>query len=133
MAHEAASRGWRAPQLTRTLADVFGDFSDLMQKEIRLARAEISETIAGGLQAGISFVLAGMLGFTAFLALIEAGVFALSAYAHLALHWSCLIVAGILAAAAGVAFAFGRSRKLAPDRSIKQITNDVSAVKEQLR
>ena len=39
--------------LPRVLADVVGDIADLVQKEMRLARTELSEKLASKLRAGL--------------------------------------------------------------------------------
>jgi VIT1/CCC1 family predicted Fe2+/Mn2+ transporter len=120
--------------LTRTVTDLLGDLADLVQKEIRLARAEVSEAIANGVQASVWMVAAALLGVIAALLIIEACVFALASFG-LALHWSCLIVAAVLAAAAGGAFAYGRAmarEKMLPTRSVRQVSESIRATKEQL-
>jgi uncharacterized protein YacL len=130
MAHDAL----RNSTLTRTLADVLGDLSDLVQKEIRLARAEVTEKITSGVQAGVWMMVAALLGVVAGLLVIEAIVFALASFG-LALHWSCLLVAIVLAVCGASAFAYGRTaanEKLMPTRSARQITEDIRTVKEQL-
>jgi VIT1/CCC1 family predicted Fe2+/Mn2+ transporter len=124
----------RNAPLTRTLTDVLGDLSDLVQKEVRLASAEIKQTIATGVQASVWMMIAGVFGLLAGLLVVAAIVFGIASYG-IALHWSCLIVAIALAVAAAVAFAYGRSLtndKLMPTRSLRQINEAVKATKEQL-
>ena len=103
MAHDAI----RNSTLARTLADVLGDVSDLVQKEIRLARAEFTAKIGNGVQAGLWMIVAALLGFVAALLVIEAMVFALASFG-IALYWACLLVAGVLALCGAAAFAYGR-------------------------
>jgi hypothetical protein len=58
----------------------------------------------------------------------------LSATTGIALHWSCLIVAAVLAAAAGAGFSKGRAdvpEQLTPDRAINQVKQDIAVAKEQ--
>jgi hypothetical protein len=74
------------------------------------------------------------LGLAAALLLVEAAVFAIASFG-IALHWSCLIVAGILAVAAAAAFFQGRSAaqdELLPTRTARQISQDIRTAKEQL-
>jgi cobalamin synthase len=52
--------------------------------------------------------VAGVLGVVAVLLVVEAAVFALASFG-LALHWSCLLVAAVLAASGAAAFYHGRS------------------------
>lgn len=131
MAHDAL----RNTGLTRAVTDLLADLSDLVQKELRLAKAEVAENISARLQAGVWMVAAAALAFIAILLLVEAAVFAIASYYGLALHWSCLVVALVLAAAGAIAFSRGRSlsdRELAPTRTIKQVSRDIQTAKEQL-
>jgi len=124
----------KSSTLTRSLSDVIADLSDLFQKEMRLARAEISAKISTKLQAGVWMGAAGLLGLIALLVLIEALVFGIASFG-LALHWSCLIVAAVLGAGAAAAFFKGRANaqeELTPTRTINQIKQDIATTKEKL-
>ena len=85
--------------LPRAFADVVGDLADLVQKEIHLAKAELSEKLSAKLRAGVWIGVAAGLGLIAALLVIEGIVFGIATFG-IALHWSCLIVAAVLAAAA---------------------------------
>jgi uncharacterized protein YacL len=129
MAHDLRNSG-----LVQALTDLFGDLADLLRKELKLAKAEITEKIASRLRASVWMVVAGALGLLAALLLVEAAVFAIASFG-IALHWSCLIVAALFAAAAGVAFFQGRAQaqdELLPTRSARQISQDIRTAKEQL-
>jgi hypothetical protein len=118
----------------RMIADLLGDLSDLVQKEIRLARAEVMDKITRRLEASVWFALAGLLSFIAVILVLEAIVFGLASQG-LPLHWSCLVVAVAVAAAGGAAFYYGRvsaSESLVPTRSVRQINEDLRTAKEQL-
>jgi hypothetical protein len=120
--------------LVRALTDLLADLSDLVQKEIRLARAEVTEKISARLQASGWMVAAGLLGLIAALLIVEATALAIASYG-LALHWACLLVAAILAAAGAAVFYHGRSladEELLPTRSVRQVTRDIATAKEQL-
>jgi len=124
----------KSSTLTRSLSDVIADLSELFQKEMRLARAEMSAKISTKLQAGVWMGAAGLLGLIALLVLIEALVFGIASFG-LALHWSCLIVAAVLGAGAAAAFFRGRANaqeELTPTRTINQITQDIATTKEKL-
>jgi VIT1/CCC1 family predicted Fe2+/Mn2+ transporter len=126
--------GLKNSALPRALSEVIADVADLIQKEMRLVRTELSEKLSLKIQGGIWMGAAALLGIIAVLVLIEAAVFGLAAATGLALHWSCLIVAGVLAIAAAAAFAKGRSdsqEELVPERSLHQVKEDIAAVKEQ--
>jgi len=124
----------KSSTLTRSLSDVILDLSDLFQKEMRLARAEMSAKISTKLQAGIWMGAAGLLGLIALLVLIEALVFGIASFG-IALHWSCLIVAAVLGAGAAAAFFRGRANaqeELTPSRTINQVKQDIAVTKEKL-
>jgi len=130
MAHDVL----RNSGLIRALTDLLADLSDLVQKEIRLARAEVTEKISARLQASRWMVAAGLLGLIAALLIVEAAVLAIASYG-LALHWACLLVAAILAAAGAAVFYHGRSladEELLPTRSFQQVARDIETAKEQL-
>jgi uncharacterized membrane protein YgcG len=120
--------------LVQGLTDLFGDLADLLRKELQLAKTEIAEKIVSRLRASIWIVVAGALGLVAVLLLVEAAVFAIVSFG-IALHWSCLIVAGLLAVAAAAAFFQGRAAaqdELLPTRTTRQISQDIRTAKEQL-
>jgi hypothetical protein len=101
---------------------------------VRLARAELSEKLSITFRAGIWISAAAILSIVALLLVVQACVLALSAATGIALHWSSLIVAAILGAAAGAVFAKGRAdvpSQIAPDRAISQVKQDIAAAKEQ--
>ena len=120
--------------LPRVLADVVGDLADLIQKEMRLAKAEISEKVATKLRAGLWIGIAAGLALIAAMLVIQGIVFGLTAFG-LPLHWSCLLVAAVLVAAAAGAYAKGAADardELMPNRTIRQIKQDIATAKEQL-
>ena len=57
MAHEQL----RSSTIVRALADVVGDFTDLLQKEVQLARAELSANLSAKLQGGVWIGMAAAL------------------------------------------------------------------------
>jgi uncharacterized protein YacL len=129
MAHDLRNSG-----LVQALTDLLGDLADLLRKELQLAKAEITEKIASRLRVGVWMVVAGALGMVAALLLVEAAVFAIASFG-IALHWSCLIVAAVFAAAAAAAFFQGRAQaqdELLPTRTARQISQDIRTAKEQL-
>jgi len=120
--------------LARALTDLLADLAELVQKELQLAKTEITEKISARLRASAWMVAAGVLGMVAVLLIVEAAVFAIASLG-LALYWSCLVVAAVLGAGAAAAFFHGRSlteEELLPSRTAKQITQDIKTAKEQL-
>lgn len=120
--------------LAQAFTDLLADLGDLLQKEMQLAKAEVTEKVTSRLKASIWMVGAGLLALIAGLLVVEAAVFAIASFG-LALHWACLVVAGVLAAGALAAFYYGRSvadDDLLPERSVRQISQDIRTAKEQL-
>jgi hypothetical protein len=105
-----------------------------MQKEVRLARAELSEKLSISIRAGVWMSVAAVLAIVGGLLTVQAIVLGLSAATGIALHWSCLIVAAALATTAGAAFAKGKADvpdQFTPDRAINQVKQDIAVAKEQ--
>ena len=130
MAHEQL----RSTTVARALTDVVGDFTDLLQKELQLARAEISANFAAKLHGGLWIAIATVFAGLAFFLALQALVFGIASYG-VAIHWSCLIVAGTTAVLAALAFLVGRTnadRPFMPQRTIHQLKQDVNLSKEQL-
>jgi hypothetical protein len=120
--------------LPAAFSDVVTDLANLIQKEIGLARAELSEKLSITIRAGVWMSVAAILAIVAALLVVQACVLGLSAATGIALHWSSLIVAAVLAAAGGAAFAKGKAdvpEQLAPDRAINQVKQDIAVAKEQ--
>jgi len=120
--------------LPTTFSKVITDLADLMQKEIRLARAELSEKLSISIRAGVWISVAGMLAVVALFLIVQGCVLGLTAATGIALHWSSLIVAAVLIAAAGGAFIRGKAdvpERIAPERAINQVKEDIAAAKEQ--
>ena len=120
--------------LPHALSEVVADLADVFQKEIRLAKAEISTKIATKLNAGLWMSVGGVLALLAVIIVLQAIIFAIASYG-IAMHWSCLIVAGVVAALAAAFFFKGLADAqddLTPNRTIHQVKRDLSVVKEQL-
>ena len=120
--------------LPRTLSDLVGDFADLFQKEVSLAKAELSEKLSLKLRAGIWMSAAGVFGLMTLFLVLQAFVYGLAAYG-LAMHWSALIVAGGCAVIAFAAFFKGKAdaaEELTPTRTIHNVRQDIATAKEQL-
>jgi hypothetical protein len=122
--------------LPAAFSDVVTDLADLIQKEIGLARAELSQKLSISLRAGAWMSVAGLLTVVAGLLVVQACVLGLAAATGLALHWSSLIVAAVLGAVAGAAFAKGKADvpdQLTPDHAINHVKQDIAAAKEQFK
>ena len=120
--------------LPNAFSKVVTDLADLMQKEMQLARAELSEKLSVSIRAGVWMSAAAVLAIASGFLIVQASVLGLSAATGIALHWSCLIVAAVLAAAAGAGFSKGRAdvpEQLTPDRAINQVKQDIAVAREQ--
>ena len=117
------------------LGDAFKHFSQLLKSEIALAKAEVAERISTKISGGAWVMVGGVMCVLAFAFALEAAVFAIAARG-IALHWSCLIVAGVLLVI-GLAFAlYGRSsmqESIAPERSLRQLNRDAAVAREQMQ
>ena len=94
--------------LRSALTDLLADLGDLVQKEIQLAKAEVTEKITSRLRASVWMVAAAVMGFIAILLVVGAVVFGLASLG-LELHWACLLVAAVFAAGGAAMFYHGRS------------------------
>ena len=119
--------------LPEALSRVVSDLGDLMQKELRLAKAEVTHNLLLGIRAGIWMSAAALIAIVAFLLLIQACVLGLSAATGLALHWSSVIVAAVLGLAAIATYAKAKAGgvELTPGRTIHQVNKDIAVAKEQ--
>ena len=120
--------------LPNAFSKVITDLTDLMQKEVRLARAELSEKLSISIRAGVWMSVAAVLAIVAAFLVVQASVLGLAAATGIALHWSSLIVAAVLGATAGAAFAKGNADvpdQLTPDRALNQVKQDIAVAKEQ--
>jgi hypothetical protein len=130
MAHESL----QGSPLITALRDLAADVSDLLRKEIRLAKAEVTEAVAGRLKAGVWMVVAGLLGIIALLLVAQALVFGIASFG-IGLHWASLIVAAVLGGLAAGAFFYGRwvaNTSPTPTRTRRQINADITAMREHL-
>jgi hypothetical protein len=124
----------RNSSLSRTLSDFLADLADLIQKEIRLARAEVLEKIGARFQAVVWMAGAGVLALLTVLLVLEGFVFSLIGWG-LSPYLSCFVVAAALAVLALILFSYGRSllaEGLLPSRTARQLSQDVKTAKEQL-
>ena len=116
-------------------ADVLTHVSNLVRKEMDLARAEMGENLQ---RAGVAV---GLLVGAMVIALVALNVLAgalVAAIAELGLEtgWAALIVGGVLALIAYLMVAKGlndlKATSLAPTRTAKNVRRDAEAVKESM-
>ncbi|MDX2264080.1 MAG: phage holin family protein [Hyphomicrobiales bacterium] len=125
---------FRDSGLTRLMSTLAADLNNLVQKELRLARAEMSEKLGNIMSAGIGYAIAGVFALLA-LMLLAQGVVLWIASQGMALHWASLSVAAATAVIALAFYLYGRSaanQSLVPRRAVRQLNADIRAAKEQL-
>ena len=129
-----AAERLRNSTLPTALSNVVGDVADLIQKEIQLARAELSHKLSTKVRGGYWMFAAGILIVLAAAVFCQAMVIWVVTFG-IALHIACLLVGALLLALAALAYLAGRgdiSERLTPDRSVHQIKEDIRTTKEQL-
>jgi hypothetical protein len=112
MAHDRLGNS----DLIRAFGDLLGDLSDLVQKEIRLAKAEVTEKITAKLHEGVWMMVAAFFALLTAVLVVEAAVFAIASF-EIPLYWACLLVAVAFSVAGVASFYHGRSlaeEELAP-------------------
>jgi len=130
MAHERFNQ----PSLPEALSGVVSDLAELFQKEVRLARAELSSNISTKIRGGIWLGIAGLLGLLALILILGALVAWIVTFG-VSLHLAFLIVAAGVAVIAVLAYYAGRSEaraEITPARTMNQVRQDIETAKEQL-
>lgn len=112
------------PTIGQLVADATRDVSDLLKKEIELAKTELKVSVNFGVAGIVFFVVAGFLAVLATVLLSWGFVYLIHWNGDgLALHWAFLIVTGVYLLLAGLFVALGvkKVKKVrAPERSIRQ-------------
>jgi hypothetical protein len=124
----------RQPSLGETFSEVLGDLADLFQKELRLARAELTSNLSAKVRGSIWFGLAGLFGLLA-LGLVLGALVTWITTLGASLHVAFLMVGAGVALFATVAYFAGRKdakAELTPSRTINQVKQDIETTKEQL-
>lgn len=121
--------------LAALLTQIVSDLSFLLQTEIRLAKAELSDKASQVANGGI-FIGIGAVSFLAGLFILLMAAVRWLEVAGLADRWGYLLV-GVVAVGIGVALALkgGNSFKpsaLVPDRTVEQLKADYTVAKEHV-
>jgi hypothetical protein len=120
--------------LPEALSEVLSDFADLLRKEFRLARVELSSNLSAKIRGGIWLGVAGLFGLLAVALLLGALVAWITTF-NVSLHFAFLIVAAGVALLAIFAYFAGWNEAradLTPSRTIRQVKRDIETTKEQL-
>jgi len=118
------------------VTDLLAQLATLVHKEGQLARAEMSEKIAG-VGYGLGFIVAGaVLLMPALVILLQAGVAALNEHG-MAPYFSALIVGGGALVLGLILVLVGTSRlkprNLVPEKTIHQFQRDTDVAGQQMR
>jgi hypothetical protein len=118
------------------VGDLFAQSATLLRKETQLARAEISENVAG-IGRGLGLIVGGaVLLIPALVILLQAGVAGLTDGYGLKSYWSAIIVGGAVLIVGLILLLIGASRlkieNLLPNRTVHQLQRDASVAKEQV-
>jgi len=122
--------------LASVLTEIVSEVAYLIQTEIRLARAEISEKLGNAANGGKYIAIGGVLLLVSLFLLLTAVVRFL-VLAGIPDHWSYLIVGAVVAIAGVVLVMKGANNlsgsALVPKRTIDQVRADITVVKEQVK
>jgi uncharacterized membrane protein YqjE len=117
------------------LGEVARDVSELLRKELELAKVELREEAAKASKAGAKLGAAGLMGYLALFMASFAAAWGLAEV--IPAGWAFLIVAAVYAVVAAVLFMNGRKqlREVSPmPRQTKEtLKEDASWVREQMR
>ena len=125
-----------ARSISRLIGDAFEQLSQLVQTEIRLARAELADKAAqavvgvGLLFGGLLFMVPALVLFLIALALFLTGRGMSPVAAHLLAGLAGAAISGLLIMAG---LARLKPSSLTPDTTIRQIQKDIAAAKEIAR
>jgi uncharacterized membrane protein YqjE len=122
----------RHSALSHAVGDVLQDLSELVQKELQFARVELASNLSAVLRKVAGIAIAAVFALVALLALVEAVIFALVSHG-MAPHLACLVVSGVAAVIAIIAYAASRGRaSFTPSRTLQQMSADIRTAKEHL-
>lgn len=119
----------------KAATEALEDLGSLLQLELQLAKAEVTDALTGRFKAIIYFLVAGiislvalgLLSASAVLALIEHGI--RPALAALSIAMTALILAGIAIAVARAQLA----KSPVPHRTLQNLKRDATVVREQFK
>jgi hypothetical protein len=122
--------------LASLVTQVMSDIAYLLQTEIRLAKAEISEKVSRAANGG-AFIGVGVVLLLTALPILYLAIVRWLEIAGLPNQWGLLLVGGVIVII-GVALALTGANKLQgstlkPDRTIEQVRADLSIAKEHVR
>src|SRR5690606_12682033 len=109
---------------------------NLFQKEMQLARTEVSEKMNQAFAGFVMVLIGAVLLMPAIVVLLQAAVAALVSEGGLAAHWAALIVGGAALVVGIIIALIGMSRlkarNLTPTRTMTPLQRDAAVAKEQV-
>jgi anti-sigma-K factor RskA len=122
----------RYSALSHAAGDVLQDVTDLVQKELRFAQAELTSNLNVIVWKVAGIIVAAVFALVALLALTEAAIFALASQG-MPLHFACLATGGAAAVIAVIAYAASRRRaSVSPSRTLEHMSAHIRTAKEHL-
>ncbi|MBX6425301.1 MAG: phage holin family protein [Variibacter sp.] len=118
------------------VSDILRQVTNLFQKEMQLARTEVSEKMNQAFAGFVMVLIGAVLLMPAIVVLLQAAVAALVSEGGLAEHWAALIVGGAALVVGIIIALIGMSRlkarNLTPTRTMTQLQRDAAVAKEQV-
>lgn len=120
--------------LGQLFADLMNDTRTLLQKEVQLAKVEVTEKVTRLGKDIASLAVGGAIAYAGLLALVAAAVMGL---ANIVPHWLAALIVGVVIAGIGVGMIQqGRKNlsleKLSPRKTVESLQEDKQWVKEQI-
>lgn len=129
---EVARQRTTGSLLTEALTHV----SNLVRKEVDLARAEMSQNLKKAVGGIVMLVIAAILAMVALNVLAAAAVAAVAEAFEIGPGWATLIVGGGILLLCAILAAIGANRlkasSIAPTRTVENVKRDAHAVKESV-
>jgi len=125
------------PSIGELLAGLANDVRHLIRGEIALGRAELDEKLQRVIRSAVWLLGGAFLGFAGLVLLLE-GVAAVLAVSIPLPAWAAALIVGAVIILIGGALAWSglaamSLRKLAPDRTVSNLQQDVEVMKEHTR
>jgi hypothetical protein len=120
------------------LGDLMGDVTELVRKEIQLAKAELSEKTSQAIAGVTSLAIGGLIAFAGLLVLLDAAVYGLAELLGNVPLWASALVVGVVVLGAGMVLLLkGRANlsaeNLAPRRTVEAMRQNAETIKEQVQ
>ncbi|MGD9615275.1 MAG: phage holin family protein [Alphaproteobacteria bacterium] len=121
--------------LSTLLSDLASETVELFRQELALFKAEMQQKLSKAGIGAAALAVAALIGFSAWLFLLLAAVFALDLIVPL---WAAALIVGVVVLAiAGALALYGRSRlradALTPERTMRSLREDQAWIKERFR